>query len=82
MNNPLNEIRSIAMKNKRKLSQKLSTVDRELSDCYHTIERSNYNACQGYQAYVQLKEVLQNRRKVKQEMSTYDKLLGCLGTQA
>lgn len=74
MSNPLDEIRCIVDKNIRKLSPKISKADLELSDFYHKVERSKFNACQGYKAIIELQDILARRRELKQEMSTYCRL--------
>lgn len=51
----------------RRLSSRQAAADRAVIDLYHSIEVSNFNACQGYKAYRKLKEALIARRKVKNE---------------
>lgn len=51
------------------LHSKLSIADKKRSDVEHFIEISNnLNAAQGYKAYKLLKEVLEERRDVKNEI--------------
>ena len=51
----------------RALAKRQAQTDKEVIDLYHSIEVSNFNACQGYKAYRRLKEALIARRKVKNE---------------
>jgi hypothetical protein len=52
------------------LTNELSNVDRELSNCLHEIELTkNKNACDGYKVYKQMKKILAERRKIKDEYS-------------
>lgn len=61
---------------KTDLVQKLSNVDKELSNCLHEIELSaNKNACNGYKEYRRLKMILERRRVVKDELSVLDSIL-------
>lgn len=58
--------------------QDMSDADKELTDMYHFIEFSNFNAAQGYQAYKMMRETLLNRRKAKDEheaLSTLNNLI-------
>lgn len=59
------------------LYQKESLIDQEISDIYHYIEFSNFNAADGYKAYKLLKEALLRRRKIKDEVAKY-KMVGDL----
>ena len=74
----LAEIKSQIHSKKRKLSSAISQADKELSNKYHAIECSKYDACTGYKAYVELRDHLQKRRRLKSQASTYDKLLSIL----
>lgn len=46
-----------------------SALDRKVSDHYHIIERSNFDVEQGHHFACQLKETLQHRRVIKDEMA-------------
>lgn len=51
------------------LFKKLSNIDRELSNCMHEIELSKWkNGCEGYKEYKTVKEILEKRRKIKDEL--------------
>lgn len=51
------------------LHKKLSNVDKELSNCMHEIELSKWkNGSEGYKEYRAVKEVLEKRRKIKDEL--------------
>lgn len=47
---------------------KLSDLDKKISQLYHDIEINNFNAYQGYQYSKNLQTLLRKRRLVKQEM--------------
>ena len=65
-----------AASRKSELIQKLSNVDKELSNCLHEIELSkDMNACNGFKAYRQTKNILQKRRLIKDELSVVDSIL-------
>lgn len=58
-----------ALKRKSQLVQDLSNVDKEVSNCLHKIELTNWkNGCDGYKEYKSLKTVLEKRRKIKDEL--------------
>lgn len=48
-----------------KLQGKLSEINEEITDIEHLIEFSKYNAPNGYAAYKMLRDVLQERRRIK-----------------
>ncbi len=67
----LNEIDKLTNKLQsdiKKLREKQSEYDKELSSIYHKIETKNFNACEGYYLSKELQIVLQKRRLVKHEL--------------
>lgn len=61
---------------KEDLVQRLSNVDKELSNCLHEIELSKKkNACNGYKEYCRLKIILERRRIIKDELSVVNSIL-------
>ena len=50
------------------LMAELSRTDKEISDIYHNIELTSFNACQGYMYCKRLQGVLRNRRRIKNEI--------------
>ncbi len=56
------------------LTDKLSNVDKEITDIYHYIEFTNLNAAKGFRAYKILQERLKRRRKIKNELSVLTSL--------
>lgn len=50
------------------LLNQLSTVDKELEDCFHYIEFKSFNASQGYKACKMVKERRLRRRSIKNEL--------------
>ena len=64
------EFANEAIKRRSVLHKKLSNVDRELSNCMHQIELEKWKSgCDGYKLYKQEKEILERRRKIKDELS-------------
>lgn len=51
------------------LRKRLSHVDLEINDIQHYIEFFNLDAAKGYKAYRMLKECLERRRHIKQELA-------------
>lgn len=52
------------------LFKKLSNIDRELSNCMHEIELSKWKSgCEGYKEYRIIKDILERRRKIKDELA-------------
>lgn len=72
----LNGLASEAVHRKDKLTDQLSTVDKEICDILHYIEFCNLNAAQGYKAYKMLKERRIKRRSIKNELQVLDIILG------
>lgn len=52
----------------RELNENLKRAEQKQCDVYHYIEFSTLNAAQGYNAYRLLKEVLEERREIKNKM--------------
>ncbi|MFD5851109.1 hypothetical protein ACFWGC_13040 [Cytobacillus pseudoceanisediminis] len=52
-----------------KLNKLQSALDRKVSDIYHDIERTEFNIVQGHEIARTLKETLQQRRVVKEELA-------------
>jgi hypothetical protein len=57
-----------------KLFSKLSEYDSLISELYHKVEVSNFNACEGYYYSKQLQELLRKRRVIKDEISRLNTL--------
>lgn len=74
--NGLNGLASEAVHRKDKLTDQLSTVDKEICDILHYIEFCNLNAAQGYKAYKMIKERRIRRRSIKNELQVLDIILG------
>lgn len=51
-------------------STSLSDIDKEINDIYHYIEFSNLDAYRGWKAYKMLKDKLNERRKIKDNLSS------------
>lgn len=63
---------------KTELIEKLSNVDRELSNCIHKIEiERNMNACAGYMEYKRERTILRRRRETKDELAIVDSIITC-----
>ena len=63
---------------KTELIEKLSNVDRELSNCIHKIEiERNMNACAGYMEYKRERTILRRRREIKDELAIVDSIITC-----
>ena len=54
------------------LTQKLSTIDRKISDVEHFIETTDQNACNGYKLYRKLKDLRVERRNIKRLIELKD----------
>jgi hypothetical protein len=52
-----------------KLNKLQYALDRKVSDIYHNIERTDFNIIQGHEIARTLKETLQQRRVVKEELA-------------
>ena len=59
---------------KLELNSALSKIDKEISDIRHYIEFYPLNACQGYKMAKMLKDCLVERRAVKDEAETLDRI--------
>lgn len=53
----------------QELTAKVSDFDKTISEMYHYIESHQLNAAKGYKAYRNLRKILLERRKVKNEIS-------------
>lgn len=74
------ELQTLCKGRQKQAKDEMSCADRELSDLYHYIEFSHFNAAQGYQAYRMLKDVLVHRREVKDEYAALETLNGVVET--
>lgn len=54
--------------NKKFLDERLSELDRKITDIEHYLEFYTFNACDGYKLAKGLKEILKERRSVKNQM--------------
>lgn len=64
----LNKIQEIEF-NFSEIKKTVGIIDREVSDITHFIEFNNLNAKNGYKIYKLLQTKLQERRKIKDDMS-------------
>lgn len=71
-----------AEQRKEELAQKLSDVDKEITDIYHYIEFGTFNAYQGWLAFNMLRQRLRKRRKIKNELEVVTQLGECKITSA
>lgn len=62
---------------RNELTEKLSNVDKEISDIQHYIEFNRLNAYQGWAVMSMLKNRLQQRREYKDELFLLSKIHGC-----
>ena len=56
------------------IHNELNGVNNKMCDLEHDIENSNFNAFQGYEKAKALKELRQDRRRLKNEVELLDKL--------
>lgn len=56
------------------LSKELSDWDKQLTDMYHEIEVSNFNAADGYKIYRKMRTLLTSRRQVKNELTLIESM--------
>ncbi|MGG1440864.1 hypothetical protein ABE354_02165 [Brevibacillus laterosporus] len=61
--NTLNELEQL----EKTTNQKLSDLDKRLTNAHQDLENVNLNACQGYKVAKHIQEILQERRLVKNE---------------
>lgn len=66
--NMLKEAVEKAPKQLNILHKELQLCDKEISDIYHTIEKINFNASDGFKIYKDLQITLQRRRDIKNEI--------------
>lgn len=76
----ITELQLICQGRQAQAKDELSHADKELSDMYHFIELTNFNAAQGYQACKAMKEILLHRRAAKDELDTLTNLNGIIET--
>lgn len=63
---------------KDELFEQLSDVDKDLSNCLHIIEMTKWkNGCDGYKEYKKIKQILEKRRTIKDELSVVQSLASC-----
>lgn len=67
-----------ASSRKDELFEKLSNADKDLSNCLHEIELSNWKSgCEGYKEYKKIKTILEKRRIIKDELSVVQSISTC-----
>ncbi len=71
----LNGLVNEAETRRKDLVSKLKDVEGRQQDILHYIEFCSLNACQGYKAYKQLKDIRQERRKIKNELEVIEFIL-------
>ena len=63
---------------KDELFEQLSDVDKDLSNCLHIIEMTKWKSgCDGYKEYKKIKQILEKRRVIKDELSVVQSLASC-----
>lgn len=71
-----NDLAKDAAKRKDELLQALSNVDKELSNCLHLIELTKWkNGSDGYKEYKSVKNILEKRRTIKDELTVVQSIL-------
>lgn len=71
-----NDLARDANKRKEELIDALSNVDKELSNCLHKIELTKWkNGCDGYKEYKNVKNILERRRCIKDELIVVQSIL-------
>ena len=71
-----NELAKDASKRKEELVHLLSDVDKELSNCLHSIElEPSKNGCEGFKEYKRAKNILEKRRIIKDELVIVSSIL-------
>lgn len=71
-----NDLAKDAQKRKNELIDALSNVDRDLSNCLHKIELTKWkNGCDGYKEYKLVKNILEKRRNIKDELTIVQSIL-------
>lgn len=68
-------------KRKEYLISELDKREKERNDVYHYIEFTSLNACQGYKAYKLLKNILIERRQIKNELQQIEIMLNNTDTE-
>ena len=75
--NTIQEVLSGSGNRSAELNEKLSEIDKEISDVNHYIEFGNYNACQGWRCFKMLQMLLRQRRKYKNEIQVLQMIRDC-----
>lgn len=71
-----NDLARDAKNRKSELVCALSNVDKELSNCLHEIELTKWkNGCSGYKEYKAVKNILEKRRRIKDELIVIQSIL-------
>lgn len=68
-------------KRKEYLISELEKREKERNDVYHYIEFTSLNACQGYKVYKLLKNILTERRQIKNELQQIEIMLNNTDTE-
>lgn len=67
-----------AKNRKDELFEQLSDIDKDLSNCLHIIEMTKWkNGCDGYKEYKKIKQILEKRRTIKDELSVVQSISRC-----
>lgn len=73
-----NNLISDARHRKDELFDQLSDIDKELSNCLHIIEMTKWKSgCDGYKEYKRVKQILEKRRVIKDELSVVQSISSC-----
>lgn len=71
-----NNLAKEAAERKEELLQALSNADKDLSNCLHLIELTKWkNGCDGYKEYKSVKNILEKRRIIKDELTVVQSIL-------
>jgi conjugal transfer/entry exclusion protein len=75
----LAKITNMLTDDKNKLLKQCSSWDKKLSNYYHEVENSSKpDLKRAYNSYMELKNILSNRREVKNDLSVCDSLLAAV----
>ena len=73
-----NSLVTDAKHRKDELFEQLSDIDKDLSNCLHIIEMTKWKSgCDGYKEYKKIKQILEKRRVIKDELSVVQSLASC-----
>ena len=73
-----NNLVTDAKHRKDELFEQLSDIDKDLSNCLHIIEMTKWKSgCDGYKEYKKIKQILEKRRVIKDELSVVQSLASC-----